>query len=83
MSTTEALLLQVDNLCHELHQLQVENAKLKSDMVPPLEVDRDEGSTEADRLRSEVYGLRQELHEAQEREVSGNDVLNKSRDDFN
>jgi len=73
----------VDNLRHELHQLQVENAKSKSEMVPPLEVDRDKGFTEVDRLRSEVYGLQQELYEAQEKEVSDNDLLNKSRDDFN
>ena len=67
MSTTEALRTQVDNLRLEIQQLQVENVKLKSQVM--------EGTSEpskgrASTLEVEVEDLRRRLHEAQEREVS-------------
>ena len=79
MSATEALQLQVDNLRHQLHQLQVENEKLRS------EVSKGQGDDTADieQLRGEASELRQLLHDAQEREVSGNELLNESRTEYN
>ena len=42
MSTTETLKLQVDNLRQQLHQLQVENKKLR------VEVSTDQGEDKAE-----------------------------------
>ena len=63
MSTTEALRTLVDNLKHEIQQLQVENARLKADR------NEAEPSGETQGLKEELVELRQQLHEAQEREV--------------
>ena len=67
MSTTEALRTQVDNLRLEIQQLQVENAKLKSQLV---EESVSEPSGETSALKKEVEELCQRLHEAQKREVN-------------
>ena len=40
-------------------------------------------TAEIEQLREEVSKLRQSLHEAQEREVSSNDLFSKSRNDYN
>ena len=79
MSANEALQLQVDNLRHQLHQLQVENEKLR------MEVSTSQGDDTAEigQLREEISELRQLLHEAQEREVSSIDLLDKSRNECN
>ena len=79
MSATEALQLQVDNLRHQLHQLQVENEKLRVE----VSTGQGEGTAEVEQLREEVIELRQSLHEAQEREVSSNELLHKSRGEYN
>ena len=65
MSVTEVLQLQLDNLHHLVHQLQVENEKLKS------EVSNGQGN-EIEQLQVEAGELRQSLHDAQERKVSSN-----------
>ena len=67
MSTTEALRTQVDNLRLEIQQLQVENARLKSQLV---EENVSESSRDTSALEEEVEELRRRLHEAQEREVN-------------
>ena len=67
MSTTEALRTQVDNLRLEIQQLQVENARLKSQFV---EENVSESSRDTSALEEEVEELRRRLHEAQEREVN-------------
>ena len=79
MSATEALQLQVDNLRHQLYQLQVENEKLRVE----VSTGQGEGTAEVEQLREEVIELRQSLHEAQEREVSSNELLHKSRGEYN
>jgi len=53
MSTTKALQLQIDNLHHQLHQLQVENEKLRTEVSK----DQEEGTTEAEQLREEISEL--------------------------
>ena len=68
MSATKALQLQLDNLRHQVHQLQVKNEKLKS------EVSNGQGD-EIEQLQVEAGELRQSLHDAQEREVSSNELL--------
>ena len=72
MNATKALQLQLDNLHHQVHQLQVENEKLKS------EVSNGQGD-KIEQLQAEAGELRQSLHDAQEREVSSNELLHKSR----
>ena len=79
MSTTKALQLQVDNLRHQLHQLQVENEKLRVE----VSTGQGEGTDEVEQLREEVIELQQSLHEAQEREVSSNELLDKSHGEYN
>ena len=71
MSATEALQLQLDNLRHQVHQLQVENKKLKS------EVSNRQGD-EIEQLQAETGELRQSLHDAQKSEVSSNELCHKS-----
>lgn len=78
MSATEALQLQVDNLRHQLHQLEVDNEKLRRE-VPGCS----NNTPEVERLKEEVSELRQALHEAQESEVSSNDLLKKKNSEYN
>ena len=67
---------QVDNLRRQVHQLQVENEKLKS------EVSNGQGD-EIEQLQEKTSELRQSLHDAQEREVSShNELLHKSRTEY-
>ena len=70
MSTTEALQLQIDNLHHQVHQLQIENEKLKSEVL------NGQGD-EIGQLQVETSELQQSLHDAPEREVSINELLHK------
>ena len=58
-----------------MHQLQVENEKLKS------EVSNGQGD-EIKQLQVEAGELRQSLHDAQEREVSSNELLHKSLTEY-
>ena len=67
MSMTEALRTQVDNLTLEIQQLQVENAKLKNQLV---EGNVSESPGDMSALKQKVEELRRRLHEAQEREVN-------------
>ena len=67
MSTTEALRTQVDNFRLEIQQLQVENARLKHQLVEEY-VNESAGDTSA--LKEEVEELCWQLHKAQEREVN-------------
>ena len=53
MGATEALQLQVDNLHHQLHQLQVENEKLRVE----VSTGKGEGTAEVEQLREEVIKL--------------------------
>ena len=75
MCATEALQFQLDNLRHQVHQLQVEIEKLKS------VVSNGQGD-EIEQLQAEAGELRQSLHNAQEREVSSNELLHKSRTEY-
>ena len=71
MSTTETLRTQLDNVRCELHELQVENKRL-----------RVQGEGEAlERLEEEVAELRQQLHVAQENEACTNQNLRESREE--
>ena len=79
MSATETLKLQVDNLHQELHQLQVENEKLRVE----VSTDQGEDTAEIEQLRQEVGELHHSLHEAQEREVISNELLEKSQHEYN
>ena len=73
MSTTETLRTQLDNVHCELHQLQVENKRL-----------RVQGEGEAlEQLKEEVAELRQQLHVAQENEAGTNQNLRESREEVN
>ena len=56
MNATKALQLQVDNLCRQLHQFQVENEKLRTE----VQKDRD---NEIEQLWEKVGELQQSLHE--------------------
>jgi len=56
----------------------VENKKLRTEVSK----DQEEGTTETEQLREEISEFRQSLHETQEREVSSNDLLDKSRVDY-
>ena len=58
-----------------MHQRQVENEKLKS------EVSNGQGD-EIKQLQVEAGELRQSLHDAQEREVSSNELLHKSLTEY-
>ena len=51
MSATEELQLQVDNLRHQLHQLQVENEKLRVE----VSTGKGEGTAEMEQLREECH----------------------------
>ena len=73
MSTTETLCTQLDNVRRELHELQVENKRL-----------RVQGEEEAlEQLKEEVAELRQQLHVAQENEACTNQNLRESREEVN
>ena len=73
MSTIEMLHTQLDNVRQELHKLQVENQKLRTQC-----------SEEArEELQGEVTDLRHQLHVAQENEVGTNQNLSKSREKVN
>ena len=78
MSTAEALQLQIDNLHHQIHQLQVENKKLRAEVWTDSEGD----SPEVEQLQEEIEELWQLLHdhEPQEREVTSNGLLSESHD---
>ena len=75
MSATEALQLKLDNLRHQVHQVQVRNEKLK------LEVSNGQGD-KIEQLQVEAGELQQSLHDAQEREVSSNELLHKNRTEY-
>ena len=71
MSTTEALRTQLDNVRREVHELQVENQKLRTQC-----------SEEAwEELKEEVTDLRRQLHMAQENEAGTNQNLSESREE--
>jgi len=53
----------------------VENEKFRTEVSK----DQEESTTETEQIREEISELRQSLHETQEREVSSNDLLDKSR----
>ena len=73
MSTTETLHMQLDNVCHELYELQVENKRL-----------RVQGEGEAlKHLNEEVAELRQQPHVAQENEAGTNQNLRESHEEVN
>lgn len=74
MSTTEALQLQIDYLHHQLHRLEMENDKLRVE----VSISKEKGAMEVNQLQQEICELHHSLHEAQEREVSSNDLLNNS-----
>ena len=80
MSTIEALQLQLDNLRHQLQEVQVENEKLKAGVSTDHTVEVD---SKVEQLQGEVDELRWSLHEAQELEVGSSDLLNKSREEYN
>ena len=77
MRASKALQLHVDNLRRQVHQLQVENERLKSKVS-----NRQGDEIEQLRIQEESSELRQSLHNAQEREVSSNELLHKSHTEY-
>ena len=73
MSTIETLRMQLDNVCSELHELQVENKRLRV---------QGEGET-LKHLKEEVAELRQQPHMAQENEAGANQNLKESHEEIN
>ena len=73
MSTTEALCVQLDNVCRELYELQVENKRLWA-----------QGEGEGlEWLKEEVAELRQQFHVAQENKAGTNQNLRESCEEVN
>ena len=72
MSTIETLRTQLDNVHCELHELQVENKRL-----------RVQSEGEAFEQLKEMAELRQQLHVAQENEVCTNQNLSESHEEVN
>jgi len=71
-------LYELDNVRHELQELQVENRRLRAGLS-----EGSDNSAEVKQLESEVEELRQQLYEARESEVKASEQLSQAREQTN